>query len=222
MNDLPVIVVGAGRHAKVVIDALKSCGRKVICAIEVDQQKLGTEILGVSVRDENSVLKMYSSASIELANGVGSIDVPIARKKIYSSFKKAGFTFATIIHPTAMIADSVYLEEGAQVMMGAVLQSGVRIDANGLVNTGAQLDHDCWVGEHSHIAPGVTLSGSVRVGACSHIGTASVVIQLVTIGERAMVGAGSVLLSDIPAGGRYAGYPAEPMVPSKRSTEAEH
>jgi UDP-3-O-[3-hydroxymyristoyl] glucosamine N-acyltransferase len=37
-----------------------------------------------------------------------------------------------------------------------------------------------------------------------------------TIGEGAMVGARAGVMSNVPAGGRWAGYPAEPVIEWKR------
>ena len=61
-------------------------------------------------------------------------------------------------------------------MAGAVLQPGVLVGRNTVINTSASIAHDCRVGQHCHIAPGVTLSGGVEVGDNVLIGAGATVI----------------------------------------------
>ena len=97
-------------------------------------------------------------------NGVGSARSTANRQDVYDRFTREGYCFATVIHPSAIVAPEVQIKDGVQIMAGAILQPGSRIGSNAIVNTGAIVDHDCIVGEHAHIAPGAVLSGGVHVG----------------------------------------------------------
>ena len=121
---------------------------------------------------------------MELVNGLGSVGNTELRAGIYYKFKKLGYSFCQVIHPTAILAKDCILGEGVQVMAGVVVNTGTRIAADSIINTGAVVDHDCVIGSHVHIAPGATLSGGVHVGDGSHIGTGATVIQGVSIGSR--------------------------------------
>ena len=80
--------------------------------------------------------------------------------------------------------------------------AGSIVGANVIVNTRASLDHECWIGDHVHLAPGVVLSGMVTVEEGAHIGTGAILIQGVRVGARALVPAGAIVLGNVPAGGR--------------------
>ncbi len=204
----PVIIIGAGGHAKVLIEALRLRSVRILGITDPDPTKTGTEILGVRVMGDDTVIGGYSAGSLHLVNGLGSVDIPKRRKDVFETFKAKGFAFATVVHPSAVVASDVVLGEGAQVMAGAVIQPGSRIGRNSIVNTNASVDHDCVIGDHVHLAPGVTLSGSVRIGDCVHVGTGATIIQEVTIGPDSVIGAGSVVLTDVSEKTQFIGVPA--------------
>lgn len=203
-----IIVIGAGGHARVVIDALLSAEEPVIGLTDIDPGRAGGDILGVPVLGADDVLGGYGPKTTQLVIAVASVDLPTARQAIFEGLKEKGYGFANAIHPSAIIGREVRLGEGAQVMAGAVVQPFAVIGDNAIVNTRAGVDHDCRVGAHVHLAPGATLSGGTTVGAGSHVGCGATVIQGVRIGQGVLVGAGATVCHDIPDGARVAGTPA--------------
>ena len=206
---MPVIVLGAGGHAKVLINALQLCTIEILGITDPDPALIGQKVLGVSILGSDDELKKYSADKVQLVNGLGSVRLPESRCRIFDECKRMGFTFATVVHPSAIVADDARIGEGSQIMAGAVLQPGICLGVNVVINTRASLDHDCHIGSHTHIAPGVTLSGDVYVGKGAHVGTGASVIQGVRIGEDSLVGAGSVVLKDIASGVKAFGCPAK-------------
>lgn len=205
----PIIILGSGGHAKVLIDALVLNSAQVLGLTDVDQGKHGTEVKGITILGNDDIVLEYDKDAIFLVNGLGSVEDTSARAGLYRRFKSLGYSFASVIHPAAIIAADVQLAEGVQIMAGAVIQTGSRVGANALINTRASVDHECSVGEDVHIAPGVTLSGAVHIGMATHIGTGATVINNVNIGSKVVVGAGSLVLQDIPDGQKVFGVPAK-------------
>jgi len=203
--NLPLIILGAGGHARVLLEALRGAGREVKGIMTPEKELWGKDIYGALVIGDDDCINNYDQDEINVVNGIGSVGDPSIRIKTYTNIKEKGFSFATVVHPSAIISRDVVLSEGSQVMAGAVIQPGCFIGENVIVNTGAILDHDCRVGSHVHIAPGVVLSGGVVVGAKTHIGTGACVIQGVVIGESVLVFAGAVIVRDIPNGSRVRG-----------------
>lgn len=208
---LPVLVIGAGGHGRVVADALRVAGRKVLGFVDAAADLEGMRIDGLPVLGGDTLLEDYPPASVMLANGIGSTVSTATRRQVYERLTASGFQFETVRHPSAIVSTSAVLSSGAQIMAGAVVQPGAVIGEDTIVNTGALIDHDCVIGRHCHLAPGAVLSGSVRVGDGCHIGAAASVIQDVTIGADALIAAGAVVVGDVAAGVRMAGVPARPM-----------
>jgi sugar O-acyltransferase (sialic acid O-acetyltransferase NeuD family) len=217
-----VIIIGAGGHAKVLIDCLSHQPQiNILGILDANAANVGNELLGIKILGTDDEIKHYAPANVQLVNAVGSINLPIARKKVYDHFKALGYTFLTVIHPTAYLAKSCVLGEGCQIMAGSILQPDCVIGNNVIVNTGTSIDHDCQLGDHTHIAPGTVLSGTVRVEAESHIGSRSVILQNLTVGKHSLVGAGSVVIHNLAAGSRVAGVPAKMIATFKEDLSGE-
>lgn len=206
---LPVIVLGAGGHARVLIDALRRAGTEVIGTTDRDPALSGQSVGGVKVLGGDEALERYARADVLLVNGVGSVDVDAARQRLFERLKERGFRFATVVHPSAVIAADVVLAEGAQIMAGVILQAGSTIGKNVIINTRAAVDHDCRISDHVHIAPGATLSGGVTVGNNTHIGTGASIIHNIHIGRNCLIAAGAAVVRDVPDGIAVGGVPAK-------------
>ena len=192
----PVIVLGAGGHAKVLIDTLLEQGVEIIGAATPD-----TEL--------KNIIKNFSCADVELVNGIGSVGSTSLRQNVYDKFKNLGYRFRNVIHTSAVISDMAKLEwGGVEVMAGVVINAGTVIDENTIINTRACIDHDCRIGRHVHIAPGTILSGGITIGDGTHIGSGSTIIQGVSIGKGNIIGAGSLVIRDIGDNSLAYGVPA--------------
>lgn len=196
-------------------DTLRTQGVTLSSFVALDIEPIFGPLEGVARIGCEEDLLVFGPSNIELINGVGSVGLPVARRDVFLRFKSAGFVFASVIHPNAIVASYVTIGEGAQIMAGAIVQTGAQIGANSIVNTGAIIDHDSRVGDHTHIAPGAGVSGQVVIGKASHIGAGARVIQGKHIGSEAIVAAGAVVVSDVEAGSTVVGVPARNMKLSK-------
>jgi sugar O-acyltransferase (sialic acid O-acetyltransferase NeuD family) len=193
------VLIGGGGHARVLLDLLRALGHPVLGFVDADPASAhlpGTPCLG---RDDD-LAQQWPPSRVELVNALGSTRTTRTRRAAYERFAAAGYRFPSLVHPSAVLAPDVTLASGVQVMAGAIVQTGVRVAENSILNTGVLVDHDCDVGPHAHLAPGVTLSGSVLVGPSAHVGTGATVVQGVRLGSACLVGAGSVVVRDVPGG----------------------
>jgi sugar O-acyltransferase (sialic acid O-acetyltransferase NeuD family) len=197
MANLPIILLGSGGHAKVVKDTLTELGVKILGITDPDPKSYGKVRIGLQVLGGDDYVTKHSTDTLKLVNGIGTIGRVIARRKVFEEFKRKGYEFLTVVHPSAILANDVILEEGVQVMAGAVIQPGVRIGRNVIINTRATIDHDCVIGDHSHIAPGATLSGNIHVGEAVHIGVGATVIQGINIGMESIVAGGAIVFENV-------------------------
>lgn len=205
----PILVLGGGCHAKVVVDALLMQDCEVLGVL--DPHPKNADILGIPVLGGDECITQYSPESVLLVNGVGATRSNRDRASLYKRFKEMGYHFASVIHPSAQVSRNVRLDEGVQVMAGSVVQVGCHLGENSIVNTRASVDHDCIIAPHVHLAPGVVLSGAVKVGRWSHVGTGASVIQNIVIGEDVLIGAGAVVIRNVEDSVTMVGVPARAM-----------
>lgn len=210
----PLVVVAASGHAKVVIDAARAAGRTVLACFDDNPALHGTTLLGVPVEGGSDAVPAFveaHDAELVLAIGVNRV-----RQRVVDRLASEVGTarWATVIHPSAVVAESAEVGEGAVVFAGAVVQPDARIGAHAILNTGASVDHDSVVGAFAHIAPGARLAGGVMLGEGAFVGIGACVIPGRTIGAWAVVGAGAAVVRDLAPGGTYVGVPAQSLSPS--------
>jgi sugar O-acyltransferase (sialic acid O-acetyltransferase NeuD family) len=201
----PLWVIGAGGHAKVVIDTARASGLfDVVGVLDDDPTREGSEILNVPVLGPGT-RELLSSRGVDLA--IVAVGSNAARVEIVNQLEGT-VSWATIVHPHAYVAPGVRLGEGAVVFAGAVIQPDVSIGRHSIVNTSSSVDHDCVVGDFAHIAPGARLAGGVRVGMSSLVGIGSCVIPGRKVGRSVTIGARAVVIHDVPDHCTAVGVPA--------------
>ena len=199
-------IIGAGGHARVVIDVLGSRIDAVVWGCFDDDPSLhGGECSGVPVKRPVDMLVVERPLIDGVIVAIGDNE---DRVRLARLVRAAGFLLISPVHPSAIVARSATVGASTVVMAGVVIQPGALLGENVIVNTGSTVDHDCVLEEGSQLAPGVHLAGSVRVGARSTLGIGTVVIPNRRIGRDCLVGAGSVVIRDIPDGTVAFGAPA--------------
>ena len=198
-----ILIVGSGGHARVVADGLLAAGSRPLGYLSRDAEP-GTEgPLGLPVLGGDKDAAGIDHDAVILAIGDNR-----ARKNVADAYRDTGETFATMVHPSAVIAPDAVIEPGCMVCAGAVVNSGSRIRAHTILNTGCTVDHDCDIGPFAHVAPGVNLAGNVAVGEGGFVGIGACAVPGITFGEWATAGAGSAVIRDVEPNTTVAGVPA--------------
>jgi sugar O-acyltransferase (sialic acid O-acetyltransferase NeuD family) len=208
-----IVGLGAGGHAKVVIEILLTKGDFEIAGLlDVNPRLWGSEQMGIPVLGSDDLLpSLFESGIRQAFIGVGSMGTNDIRRSLYERARQLGFKVAPCIHPNAVVSPSAVLGDGPTILAGAVINAAARIGVNVIVNTGAIVEHDCVLGDHSHIAPGARLASAVTVGEGAHIGIGASVRQCIRIGRSAIVGAGAAVVQDVPDNTTVVGVPARPL-----------
>lgn len=208
---LPLILLGAGGHAKVLLSLATALGCELtgVCDPELARQGV-RQWRGLTVLGGDEALAALQPAAVGLVNGVGQTVSNGTRRRLYEQLQSRGFHFPCLVHPAASVAVEARLANGVQVMAGAVLQADCEIGENTIINTRASVDHDACIGAHVHVAPGATVCGDARIGTGAFIAAGATVIQGVAIGENAVVGAGVAAVRDLAPGQVMLGAPSRP------------
>ena len=189
---LPIVLLGAGGHGRVVLDMLKACGGRIAAVVDPAERLEPLFAGSIHVSDDTALSAHFASADCILLNGLGVTPGAAGsrRKSLYLQFVEAGYHFLTLIHPSAVVSPTASLEQGAQVMAGAVVQCAAHIGSNAIVNTRASVDHDSHVGDHAHVAPGAVLCGGVKLGEGAFVGAGAVLLPGVEVAPGEVVPAG--------------------------------
>lgn len=200
-----IIVVGAGGHAQSCIDVIEAQGKFKITGLIGTESEVGKVISGYSVIGTDADLPFLASRIKNAIIGLGQIESPQIRRKLFLTLQENGFDLPTIISPKADVSKSAQIGCGTVVMHHALVSSGVKIGENCIINSKAIIEHNSVIESHSHISTGATINGDCLIGNGTFIGSGSVVIQGCTIGVNSVIGMFTGVRNDLPANSLYKG-----------------
>lgn len=203
MESVPLYLVCAGGHGRVVAAAAEAAGR--VIAGFLDDERVGTTVLGYPVLDRIDALSRLGAvhAVLCLGDNRGRLDLASRFPQVH---------WDTVVHPRAWVHRSATLGSGTVIMAGAVVQPDARLGDHVIVNTGALVEHDARIGSGVHLASGVSLGGRVVIGEGALLGTGCCVRPETRIGNWTTVGVGSAVVKHVDDDAIVAGCPAVPLV----------
>ncbi|MHA0962735.1 acetyltransferase [Enterobacter cancerogenus] len=210
MNNKPVVLIGGGGHASVLLDILHSNKRDVIAVVSPQDVSERLIFTGTKILHSDDDIFQYSSEDIELVNGIGLIPRSSLRKNVSEFYVSHGYRFANVIAPDALISTHAILTDGVQILSGAIVNAGTTIGCHSIINTRAVIEHDCHLGDYSFIGPGAVLCGQVNTGESVFVGAGSTIVPGMKLGSNSIVGAGAVLVQSLENG--QVCYPARSVI----------
>lgn len=186
---MKVLLIGAGGHARVVLDALASTGFTLFAYVD---PRPSPWLDAPRRANDEAVADVAPEIGVALGLG-GTTPGQLGRRlELLLRYLAAGRAAPGIVHPRAIVAPSVTIGKGAQIMAGAIVHGGVTLGDAAIINTGAIVEHDSTIGAGTHVAPGAIVLGGVRIGANAMIGSGAILLPGATVAGRSLVPAGSV------------------------------
>lgn len=207
----PVIVLGAGGHAKILIDIIQVSSQYYVEAIIGNIDEEIDTLMGYSVlKGDHHLTQFFEKGIRNVAIGIGGYTNNEKRKEIYLRLKSEGFDIVNLIHPSAIISSSVSLGDGVVIFAGVILNAEVEVGNNVIIATGSTIDHESKIESHVLVSAGVTIGAGNLVGEGALLALGSKVISRVNIGSGALIAAGSVVVCDVASNSKIYGVPGMP------------
>ena len=201
-----LVIVGAGGHAKVVVELFRSQEHpyEIVGLTDLDPQAKG--VAGLPVLGADDVLDGLRAEGVEFA--FPALGANALRGRTAIALRALGFELPNALSRFSWISPSATLGDGVAVMAGAVVNAEASLGDLVIVNSGAVVEHDCRLGEGVHLGPGSAIAGGVSIGARTLLGVGASVIPGLTIGADVVVAAGACVTCDLPDAVMAAGVPA--------------
>lgn len=205
----PVIVLGTGKHSEVVIEVIRAAACYQILGVVSSDPNAPEELFGCKHLGSFEVLQTLNKQSeIQVVNGLGGWTDLQFRVDWYNKIKAWGYQFATIIHPSAVIAEGVSIGEGTMIGSNVTVMTGAKIEKNVIVSSASLVSHHTIIEDHVLISGGVNIGAEVKINKQAIIAFSAVVNSRLEIGEKALVATGAVAVKNVVAETTVMGIPA--------------
>jgi acetyltransferase EpsM len=192
-----IAIIGAGGHAKIIVDLINELNIYKIIGFYDDSQKAklyDIKYLGNTKNIDETI-----------ENVIIAIGNDELRKKIYEENKD--LKWCSLIHPSSKVSKHATIFPGTVVCAGAVIQTDVIIGKHCIINTNCNIDHESIIGNFTSISPSATICGQVNIGNSAFIGANATIIQNIKIGNNSIIGAGSVIINNVNNDCKVVGNP---------------
>jgi len=129
--------------------------------------------------------------------GFGVLTNREKRLRLYQELKLKGASFPNVIHPRAVIENSVNMGEGNVFLAGCNIGSFVKIGHLNYFNNGCLISHDCEIHDNSHFAPACVLGSSIVVENNCLIGMNSTIYYGIKISSGSVINNGVIVNNSI-------------------------
>lgn len=204
-----LILVGGGGHCKVCIDVIEQAGQFEIIGILDLQNLVGTSVLNYQIIGTDQDIGKYAELGYSFLITVGQIKSAVLKEKLFYQLKKNSANIATLIAPSAHVSKYSNIGIGSIVMHHAIINAGVTVGENCILNNKCDIEHDTVIGSHTHISTGAIINGNCTIGKGVFIGSNATVCNQITIEDEVVIGSGSVVRKDVIRKDIQAGNPAK-------------
>ena len=202
---LVLFAVSSPYAAEAVETAARSGWEIAACVRNVDGPPIPPEVSDVVEADELDADLLTVPFAVPLTT-------PGHRYAATADARSRGFTRqAILVDPTAVVAASATLGEGAYVNARAIVGAGVQAGRSCSANRGASIGHHNILGDYVSVGPGAVTGGACRIGTGAFLGVGATLAPEVAVGANAVVGAGAVVVEDVPDGAVVVGNPARAL-----------
>lgn len=137
---------------------------------------------------------------------IGNIDV---KKRIVEKMKSKGAQFLSLIHPTAIVANTATIGEGVIICPFATVSDSVVLGDFVMMNFYSSCGHDAKIGKYCVFSPYATVNGFTVLENEVFLGTHSTVAPYRRVGDRARISANSAAMYDVAPRSLLYGVPGK-------------
>ena len=197
-----IVIIGAGDLGKEVVWLIEDINKVnpqyvILGFLDDDKAKDGGEFYGYRVLGDSSQLESLAQktplyAVIAIQNG--SI-----RKKIREEHK--GFNdWASVVHPTAVIASTSLVEKGSIVFPHVTVSVDTKLGEFDLLYINSTICNDCKIGDYVSVMSGASVSERAEIGDECFLAAGSTVYPHKKLGCKVEVGVEATASKDYADG----------------------
>src|SRR5207237_10141761 len=124
LSKIPIVLVGAGGHARACIDVIEQEGRFSVAGLAGLPHEVGTRIFDYRVLGADEDLPALLATPHYALVTVGQIKTPELRMRLFAMVDETGSAPPAIVSPRAYVSPHASVGAGSIVLHGAVVNAG--------------------------------------------------------------------------------------------------
>jgi sugar O-acyltransferase (sialic acid O-acetyltransferase NeuD family) len=208
--DKKIAIFGAGGFGQEALCCLIDC----LANTHVDYRDVAAFIIDDAYATDSTIKEVpvipFSQFNPLTHSVIVAVGDPLSRKAVVERFPKET-TYATLIHPTAVVSKWVDIGAGSIITAGTIVTCNIKMGKHSHLNLHTTIGHDCIMGDYFTTAPAANISGHCHFEECVYVGTNVSVKQGISICSNVTVGMGAVVVKNITEGGVYIGNPLKKL-----------
>ena len=211
MSKKILVIGGAGNGtviASTIVDLTKVSNEWELWGYLNDSGEIDSLIEGYPIVGRVKEAKRFNLPNVYFIYALTTVKKAKERFELLQSLDLPREKYATVIHPTAVVAHSAQIGYGVVLMPQVVVGPDVLIGDHAQVYAQGFLGHHAKLGDFCFIANNASVGGFVDIQRGTHVGSNSSILERVTVGEWSLIGLGSVVLKDVLPYTKVAGNPA--------------
>lgn len=201
-----IVIVGAGGFGREVLQwarhAWPEHTPRIAGFLSADPTMLDSHAPTLPILGSPEDFEPRPTDGLVLAIGIRGV-----RREVAERLAARGGRFLTLVHPSAIVADTAEVGPGCVICPGAIVSDAVRLGRCVLVNYHASLGHDASAGDFAVLSPYATLGGGATVGPDAFLGLHASVAPARRLGAGVQVSANSCATVDVPDASLVHGVP---------------
>lgn len=165
---------------------------------------LNGKVCRYTILDKPSTYKIQADDVFVCAIGDGA-----TRKKVVENLEARGAHFISVVHPTAVVADTAVLGKGTILYPFSLVSDNTRIGNGCIINMFSSVAHDVVMGDYCTVSAHCDITGQCMLGNNVFLGSGAGMVPGVTVGNNVFICAGSTVMSRVKDGIKVIGTPAK-------------
>lgn len=126
-----------------------------------------------------------------------AIGSPLVKNRICQRLADAGAQFATVVHPSAVVAQTAKIGMGVVIGPQSYIATNSQLGDFSCVNSLSGIGHDVRVGRFCTVSSQVDVMGNAELGDRVFVGSGARILPKVKIQQGSKIGAGSIVVKNL-------------------------
>lgn len=159
-----LLIIGAGVHGHVVKETAQALG----IYKKIDFIDDGSDIAIGTCKELKRFKESYTDAFVAFGDNA-------LRHTWLLKAKELGYHIPALVHPRAYVSPSAIIEEGVTILPNAVVNTRAQIKVGTIIGIGTLIDHDVTTGECCHINTGAVIMAGCHIKKLTKIDAGEVI-----------------------------------------------